>query len=89
RMIKELYELFEKKAGIIMNKVPIEIMSSEEEKTAFSERLNDLHDLPIIDVIPCFCDVLRAGGTYIFTKEKPEHPFTKSLEKIAARIEKI
>ena len=87
RMVQELYELFEKKTGIIMNKVPVEILSSEKENTGFLERFNDLHNLPIMDIIPCFCDVLRAGGTYIFTKEKPEHPFTNALEKIAAKIE--
>lgn len=89
RMVQELYELFEKKTGIIMNKVPIEILSPDKENASFLERFNELRDLPIIDVIPCFCDVLRAGGTYIFTKEKPEHPFTIALEKIAAKIEKF
>lgn len=89
RMVQELYELFEKKTGIIMNKVPIEILSSENRNTSFLKKFNDLQNLPIIDVIPCFCDVLRAGGTYIFTKEKPEHPFTNALEKISAKIEKF
>jgi septum site-determining protein MinD len=89
RMIQELYELFEKNAGIIMNKVPIEMMSSEEGNTNFLKRFNDLHNLPVIDVIPCFCDVLRAGGTYIFSKENPEHPFALAIEKIAAKIEKF
>jgi len=89
RMIEELYELFDKKTGIIMNKVPIEILSSEKEKRNFFKRFNNIHNLPIIDAIPCFCDVLRAGGTYIFAEEKPEHPFTNALEKIAAKIEKF
>lgn len=89
RMVQELYDLFEKKTGIVMNKVPIEIMSSEKERRNFFKRFNNLHNLPIIDAIPCFCDVLRAGGTYIFTEEKPEHPFTGALEKIAAKIEKL
>jgi septum site-determining protein MinD len=89
RMIQELYELFDKKAGIVMNKVPMEILSSGKEKGNFFKRFNNLHNLPIIGAIPCFCDVLRAGGTYIFTDEKPEHPFTEALEEIAAKIEKL
>jgi septum site-determining protein MinD len=89
RMIQELYELFDKKAGIVMNKVPMEVLSSENEKGNFFKRFNNLHNLPIVGAIPCFCDVLRAGGTYIFTDEKPEHPFTKALERIAAKIEKL
>ena len=89
RMIQELYDLFDKKTGIVMNKVPIEILSSEKERGPFFKRFNNLHNLPIIDVIPCFCDVLRAGGTYIFAEEKPEHPFTNAVEKIAKKIEKL
>jgi len=89
RMIQELYELFDKKAGIVMNKVPTEILTSEKERQNFFTQFNNLHNLPIIDAIPCFCDILRAGGTYIFTEEKPEHPFTKALEKIATKIEKF
>ena len=89
RMIEELYDLFDKKTGIVMNKVPIEILSSEKEKSSFFKKFNNLHNLPIMDAIPCFCDVLRAGGTYIFTEEKPEHPFTNALEKIAKKVEKF
>ena len=89
RMIQELYELFDKKAGIILNKVPIEILSSETEKKKFFKRFTELHNLPIIGAIPCFCDVLRAGGTCIFAKEKPEHPFTNALEKIAEKVDEF
>jgi len=42
-----------------------------------------------IGAIPCFCGILRTEGTYIFAEEKPEHPFTKTLEKIAAKIGKF
>jgi len=89
RMVQELYELFEKKTGIVMNKVPMDILTSENENESFKRRFSDLRDLPIIDVIPCFCDVLRAGGSFIFTREKPEHPFTEALEKVAAKVEKL
>jgi MinD-like ATPase involved in chromosome partitioning or flagellar assembly len=89
RMIQELYDLFDKKTGIVMNKVPIEKLSSKKEKGNFLTQFNNLHTLPIIGAIPCFCDVLRAGGSYIFTEEKPEHPFTTALERIAAKIEKF
>jgi MinD-like ATPase involved in chromosome partitioning or flagellar assembly len=89
RMIQELYELFDKKTGIVLNKVPIETLSSEKERGKFFKRFTDLHNLPIIGAIPCFCDVLRAGGTFIFTKEKPEHPFTNALEKIAKKLDEF
>jgi len=87
RMTHELYDLFEKKTGILLNKVPAEMLTSESQRKSLYEKLNNLHKLPIIEIIPCFCDILRAGGTQIFAEEKPDHLFTRTLEKIATKIE--
>jgi len=89
RMTRELYNLFEKKTGILMNKVLAGILSSKKEKEKFHKHFNSVHNLPILEAIPCFCDVLRAGGTYIFSEEKQDHPFTKTLDKLATKIEKF
>jgi len=89
RMTQELYDLFEKKTGILLNKVPAEIITSESQKKKFYEKMRSIHSLPILEIIPCFCDILRAGGTQIFAEEKPDHPFTKTLQKIATKIEKF
>ncbi|MCD6242217.1 MinD/ParA family protein [Candidatus Bathyarchaeota archaeon] len=89
RMVHELYDLFEKKTGIVVNKVPIEMISSIEEREKLRKKYEEMSNLPVIDVLPCFCDVLRLGGNSIFSLEKPEHPFTKILHEIAAKIEKL
>jgi len=89
RMTRELYDLFEKKTGIVLNKVPAGFLSTSSKKEKLLQRLRAIHNLPIIDVIPCFCEVLEAGGTYIFAEEKPEHPFTSILSEVATRIEKF
>ncbi len=89
RMTSELYDLFEKKAGILMNKVPAGILSSRKEREKFHNYFNNLHKLPIIEIIPCFCDILCAGGSFIFSEEQPDHPFTKAVEEIATKIEKL
>jgi len=89
RMTHELYDLFDKKTGILMNKVPAEILASRKEKENFYKHFNSLHKLPILEVVPCFCDVLRAGGTYIFSEEKPQHPFTEILDKLTTKVEKF
>mgnify|MGYP003931497865 CR=1 FL=1 len=83
RMIHDLYDLYEKKTGIIVNKVP---------QTTLSEKIPiklDTHKLPIVDLIPCSCDILRSGGEYLFAFEKKEHPFTQILRKIATNIEQF
>ncbi len=86
RMIHELYELFEKKTYLIMNKVPIDMLSSKTGKKNLSRKLVNKYELPLLEIIPCSCDILEAGGTQIFAIEKPNHIFIKILEEIATKI---
>ncbi len=72
-----------------MNKVLVEMVASEGAKRKLRMQLEAIYGLPIVEMIPCFCDILRAGGTYIFTEEMPEHPFTKIMEKIATKIDRF
>jgi len=88
RMIQELYDLFDKKAALLLNKALLSSSSFEKEMKEIAVQYEKTYNLPVLEVIPCFCDVLKAGGTFIFSKEKPDHPFTKLLEEIATKIEK-
>jgi septum site-determining protein MinD len=87
RMTSELYDLFEKKTGILVNKVIAEYLSSEKEQKKFDKYINNIHTLPVLATIPCFCEVLRAAGDFIFTEKLPEHPFTETLENLATKVE--
>jgi len=89
RMTSELYDLFEKKTGILINKVIADYLSSKEERKKFDKYVKTIHTLPVLATIPCFCDVLRAAGDFIFSEEKPEHPFTETLDKLATKVEKF
>jgi septum site-determining protein MinD len=89
RMIDELYDLFEKKTGLIMNKVLTDFLKSKGHRKELAKKLLNNSKLPIVDMIPCFCDILRTGGTTIFANETPEHPFVKILDRIATTIEKL
>lgn len=86
RMLHELYELFEKKTEIIVNKV-LNNVSLKPEKSEIQTKIKEIYQVPVLGVIPCFCDVSKAGGTFIFALEKPEHPFTRILNEIARSIE--
>jgi MinD-like ATPase involved in chromosome partitioning or flagellar assembly len=88
-MTSELYDLFEKKTGILVNKVIADYLSSEKEKKKFAKHIKGIHRLPILATIPCYCEVLRAAGNFIFTEEKPDHPFTETLDKLASKVEKF
>jgi septum site-determining protein MinD len=89
RMTSELYDLFEKKTGILVNKVISDYLSSPEEEKKFNKYIKGVQDLPILAIIPCFCEVLRAAGDFIFSEEKPDHPFTENLEQLASKVEKF
>ena len=89
RMTSELYELFEKKTGILVNKVVADYLSSKEEQKKFNKYIKSIHTLPILATIPCYCEVLRAAGDSIFSEEKPDHPFTKNIDKLATTVEKF
>jgi len=89
RMTSELYELFEKKTGILVNKVIAEYLSSKEERKKFDKQIKSAYNLPILAIIPCYCEVLRAAGDFIFSEEKPDHPFTENLDTLATKVEKF
>jgi len=87
RMTSELYDLFEKKTGILVNKVIIDYIKSQEEMKKFNKNMKNIHNLPILATIPCFCEVLKAAGNFIFSEERPGHPFTETLENLAETVE--
>ncbi|MCK4884658.1 hypothetical protein KAS24_01185, partial [Candidatus Bathyarchaeota archaeon] len=78
-----IHDLYEKKTGIVVNKVPETILSGR------THLKLDTHQLPLVSLVPCSCDVLQSGGEYLFAFEKTEHPVTQSLRKIAAKIEQL
>jgi MinD-like ATPase involved in chromosome partitioning or flagellar assembly len=85
RMLRELYNLFEKKTGLVINKVLDS--TSKSKLDAMNARVKDVYQVPMLGLVPCFCEILRAEGNLIFTQDKPNHPFTKILEEMAKRID--
>ena len=86
RMLRELYNLFEKKTGVVLNKVIDADLDSKKEE--LNKRIKEVYQVPLLGLVPCFCEVLRAQGNLIFVQDRPDHPFTKILDEIATRIEK-
>jgi MinD-like ATPase involved in chromosome partitioning or flagellar assembly len=85
RMLRELYNLFEKKTGLVLNKVLDS--SSKAKKDEMNRKVKDVYQVPLLGVVPCFCEILRAEGNFIFAQDKPDHPFTKILDEMTKRIE--
>ena len=85
RMLKELYNLFEKKTGIVLNKVLD--YNSDARRQELYERVKNIYQAPLLGLVPCFCDILRAEGNFIFAQDKPDHPFSMLLSEMAKKIE--
>jgi MinD-like ATPase involved in chromosome partitioning or flagellar assembly len=86
-MLRELYDLFEKKTEIVLNKVLDGSMRDGRDDV--KTKLKEVYQVPLLGVVPCFCDVLKAEGGVIFAQDKPDHPFTRILGEMAKRIEDI
>lgn len=85
RMLAELYNLFEKKTGLVLNKVLDPSLSSR--KTEMQTKIKADYKVPLLGMVPCFCEVLRAEGNFIFAQDKPDHPFTKIVAEMVKKIE--
>jgi MinD-like ATPase involved in chromosome partitioning or flagellar assembly len=85
RMLRELYNLFEKKTGLVLNKVLDS--ASKSKKDEMNDKVKTVYQVPLLGLVPCFCEILRAEGNLIFVQDKPDHPFTKILDEMAKKIE--
>ena len=85
RMLQELYNLFEKKTGLVINKVLDS--ASKSKRDEMRDKVKAVYQVPLLSVVPCFCEILRAEGNFIFVQDKPDHPFSKILDEIAKKID--
>jgi len=85
RMLQELYNLFEKKTGLVLNKVLDSAATAK--KAEMSNKVQAVYHVPMLGIVPCFCEILRAEGNLIFVEDKPDHPFTRILAEMARKID--
>src|SRR3972149_5997329 len=85
RMLRELYNLFEKKTGLVLNKVLDS--GSKSKRDEMNSKVRTIYQVPLLGLVPCFCEILRAEGNSIFVQDKPDHPFTKILDEMVKKIE--
>jgi len=52
------------------------------------KKIKETYKVPLLGAVPCFCEVLKAEGNYLFPQDKPDHPFTRLLYEMANKIEK-
>jgi len=87
RIVRDLYEPFDKRAFILVNKAMPHMFLGEGRKEEMIEGLRRRFTQPLIAIIPCYCDLLLAERASIFALEKPDHPFTWALTEVAKRLQ--
>jgi MinD-like ATPase involved in chromosome partitioning or flagellar assembly len=85
RMLAELYNLFEKKTGLVLNKMLDTAAIAK--RAEMQTKVKTDYKVPLLGMVPCFCEILRAEGNFIFVQDKPDHPFTKILIEMAKKID--
>ena len=88
RIADELYRAFERNVFAIVNKaVPqFEFPPGQDERDALVDKLAKMLNLPVMAIIPCYCDILRSHRVMIHTLEKKEHPFAHAIFNIARTL---
>ena len=87
RMLRELYDAFGKKTGLVINKVLD--FTSELKQDEIDNRVKEVYQVPLLGLVPCFCEILRAEGNLIFVEKNPNHPFTLTLQGIAKSVNQM
>lgn len=87
RMVRDLYEPFEKKTLIIVNKAVPHDFASDESREALLARVRGMFTQPLIAIIPCYCDILLASRVSPFFLDRPDHPFSRALREVTKRLE--
>ncbi len=88
RMVQDLYEPFEKKTFMLVNKARPHMFVSENKNTLI-EDVKSHFTKPLVAIIPCYCDILLAPRVSLFVLENPEHPFTWALREVAKRLDSL
>jgi len=70
---------------LVLNKVLDSASKSKKEE--MNSKVNTIYQVPMLGLVPCFCEILRAEGNLIFVQDRPDHPFTKILDEMAKKIE--
>lgn len=86
---KGVYEALGRKSGIVLNKIPMEQIAAGGGKEKFGKQIESDMGLPLVGMIPCLCELMAYGGKIIYTIEKPDHIFTKSVTEIAETLKKM
>jgi len=86
---KGVYEALGRKSGVVLNKIPLEQIAASGGRERFGKEIEANVGLPLVGLIPCMCELMAAGGKTIYTLDKPDHAFSRSIEQIAETVKNM
>ncbi|MGD0996419.1 MAG: AAA family ATPase [Candidatus Bathyarchaeia archaeon] len=86
-MLKDIFDILDKKTVIILNKFSPENRIIPNEENDLVSKTEEILKHPVISKIPCYCDVLQAERMALLAIQQPDHPFIKKLEEVADKID--
>jgi len=78
RMLDDIYNRSPGEKRILVNMLPPELDPSSV-RAELEKRLR----VPVIGIVPCYCDVSAVGGEALFALERPRHGFVETLRNIS------
>ncbi|KYH38376.1 MAG: chromosome partitioning ATPase [Candidatus Bathyarchaeota archaeon B23] len=88
RLIRDIYDAFERRVYIIVNKAIPYQLATREGREELVRRISRYFKYPLLAIIPCYCDLLLKGSRRRpFVLERRDHPFSKVMREIARRLE--
>lgn len=88
-MIEGIYETLERKTGIVLNKVPRTVLEDPERMRNILAENKTYYKFPIIETLPCDCDVVSMRGDLMLYLRQPNHPVTETLMKLTKKIDEL
>jgi MinD-like ATPase involved in chromosome partitioning or flagellar assembly len=85
-MLREIYDNLEKETFLILNKFS---PAGREFGFASIEYIETTLGSRVISKIPCYCEVMQAQRMGLLALQKPDHPFVRKLEEVAAKVDSM
>jgi MinD-like ATPase involved in chromosome partitioning or flagellar assembly len=86
-LIDNLYDGLLKETNVLVNKFSNARLTESAAPDELIQTAQKILNHPVIEVIPCYCDMLQVDRTSILVMEKPNHQFVKKLEELFTKIE--
>jgi septum site-determining protein MinD len=88
-LVRGVYDALGRRSGIVVNRLVGEAAYSSEARDRLRCRIETDYRMPLLAVLPCFCDVQFDGGLSLYTAAKPDHMFTRALTDTAKAIDSL